>query len=58
MYYVNPIIKSFFRTNQPEGRGKYVRLDQNENPDGIPQWLFDRAMPLSDFEKKYMYDDK
>ena len=20
-------------------------------------WLFDRAMPLSDFEKKYMYDD-
>ena len=44
MYYVNPIIKSFFRTNQPEGRGKYVRLDQNENPDGIPQWLFDKAM--------------
>jgi histidinol-phosphate aminotransferase len=44
MYYVNPIIKSFLRTNQPEGRGKYVRLDQNENPDGIPQWLFDKAM--------------
>ena len=44
MYYVNPIINSFFRTNQPEGRGKYVRLDQNENPDGIPQWLFDKAM--------------
>jgi len=44
MYYVNPIIKTFFRTNQPEGRGKYVRLDQNENPDGIPQWLFDKAM--------------
>lgn len=44
MYYVNPIIKNFFRTNQPEGRGKFVRLDQNENPDGIPQWLFDKAM--------------
>ena len=44
MYYVDPIIKNFLRTRQPEGRGAYVRLDQNENPDGVPQWLFEKAM--------------
>lgn len=44
MYYVDPIIKSFLRTYQPEGRAPYVRLDQNENPDGLPQWVYDEAM--------------
>lgn len=44
MYYVDPVIKNFFRTKQPEGRGAYIRLDQNENPDGVPQWLFDETM--------------
>ena len=44
MYYVDPVIKDFMRTRQPEGRGSFVRLDQNENPDGVPSWLFDEAM--------------
>lgn len=44
MHYVNPIIKDLYRTPQPEGRAPYLRLDQNENPDGVPQWLFDEAM--------------
>ena len=44
MYYVDPVIKSFMRTRQMEGRGAYIRLDQNENPDGVPQWLFDETM--------------
>ncbi len=44
MYYVDPIIRNFLRTHQPEGRGAYIRLDQNENPDGVPQWLFDEVM--------------
>lgn len=44
MYYVDPIIKNLLRTNQPEGRGTYIRLDQNENPDGVPKWLFDEVM--------------
>lgn len=44
MYYVDPIIKNLYRYNQEEGRAKYIRLDQNENPDGIPQWLFDEVM--------------
>ncbi len=44
MHYVDPIIKDFLRTNQPEDRGAYIRLDQNENPDGVPKWLFKKAM--------------
>ena len=44
MYYVDPIIKNLFRYNQAEGRAKYIRLDQNENPDGVPKWLFDKVM--------------
>ena len=44
MYYVDPVIRGFLRTNQMEGRGAYIRLDQNENPDGVPQWLFDETM--------------
>lgn len=44
MYYVNPIIKDFIRTNQPEDRGGFIRLDQNENPDGVPKWLFKKAI--------------
>lgn len=44
MHYVNPVIKDIFRIPQPEDRSKYVRLDQNENPDGIPEWLFEDVM--------------
>lgn len=44
MHYVDLVIKNFLRTNQPEDRGSYIRLDQNENPDGLPKWLFDEAM--------------
>ena len=44
MIYVDEQIKNTYRGPQPEGRGAYVRLDQNENPDGVPQWLFDSVM--------------
>ena len=44
MLYVDPYVKDTFRKNQPEGRWPYIRLDQNENPDGVPQWLFDQVM--------------
>ena len=44
MIYVDERIKNTYRVPQPEGRSKYIRLDQNENPDGIPQWLFDKAI--------------
>lgn len=44
MIYVNEKIKNTFRVPQPEGRGKYIRLDQNENSDGVPSWLYDYVM--------------
>ncbi len=44
MIYANEKIRNTYRVPQPEGRGAYIRLDQNENPDGVPQWLFDAAM--------------
>ena len=42
--YVSPNIKNIERVPQPEGRADYLRLDQNENVDGVPQWLFDSVM--------------
>ena len=44
MIYVDEKIKNTYRVPQPEGRGAYIRLDQNENPDGVPKWLFDSVM--------------
>lgn len=44
MVYVNEKIKNTYRVPQPEGRGKYIRLDQNENSDGLPKWLVDSVM--------------
>ena len=44
MYYVDPIIKDFYRYGQPEGRWPYIRLDQNENPDGLPRWVYDEML--------------
>lgn len=58
MYYVNPVIKDFVRTNQPEGRGKYIRLDQNENPDGLPEWLFEEVMGKVTPELLAMYPEE
>lgn len=44
MFYVNERIKNAYRVAQPEGRAAYIRLDQNENPDGVSKWLFDSVM--------------
>lgn len=58
MYYVDPVIKTFHRTYQPEGRLPYIRLDQNENPDGVPRWLFDEAMARVTPEYLAMYPEE
>ena len=58
MYYVNPVIKNFVRTYQSEDRYGYVRLDQNENPDGLPKWLFDEAMSRITPEYIAMYPEE
>lgn len=44
MIYVNEQVKNTYRVPQPEGRSSYVRLDQNENPDGLPSWLFEKVI--------------
>ena len=58
MYYVDPVIKDFYRYGQPEGRFPYVRLDQNENPDGIPRWLYDEMISRLSPEYLSMYPEE
>ena len=58
MPYVDPYVKDTFRKNQPEGRWPYIRLDQNENPDGLPRWLFDRVMKDITPETLAMYPEE
>lgn len=58
MLYVDQYVKDTFRKNQPEGRWSYVRLDQNENPDGVPRWLFDIAMKDVTPETLAMYPEE
>ena len=58
MIYVDEKIRNTYRIPQPEGRGKYIRLDQNENPDGIPKWLFDIAMEKVTAEYLAIYPEE
>lgn len=44
MYYVNPNIKNLYRTSYSESRKNYVRLDMNENPEGLPTPFFEQVM--------------
>ena len=58
MVYVDPFVKETFRKNQPEGRKPFIRLDQNENPDGVPKWLFDNVMKDITPETLAMYPEE
>lgn len=58
MIYVNEKIKNTFRVPQPEGRGKFIRLDQNENSDGVPKWLYDIAMEKVSPEYMAIYPEE
>ena len=44
MIFVNEKIANTYRVPQPEGRGSFVRLDQNENCDGLPKWMVDSVL--------------
>lgn len=44
MYYVNPNIKDVIRIFPPQDRYGYVRLDMNENPEGLPQTFVDSVL--------------
>lgn len=52
MYYVNPNIKDVVRVFPPEDRYGYLRLDMNENPEGLPQGFVDEV--LKEFTPEFL----
>ena len=42
MYYVNPNVRDTMRIFPPQGRLGYMRLDMNENPEGLPEEVVSR----------------
>lgn len=44
MYYVNPNIKDVIRIFPPQDRYGYLRLDMNENPEGLPQTFVESVL--------------
>ena len=43
-YYVNEDIKNCFRIFSEEGRSAYLRMDMNENPEGLPKSFVDSVL--------------
>lgn len=43
-YYVNPNIKDLYRVKFHDERKPFLRLDMNENPEGIPEEIFREIM--------------
>lgn len=43
-YYVNEEIKNCVRVFSEEGRGEYLRMDMNENPEGLPKSFVDSVL--------------
>ena len=41
MYYVNEYIRDLYRVKFHDERGNVLRLDMNENPQGLPREIFD-----------------
>ncbi|WP_270504998.1 pyridoxal phosphate-dependent aminotransferase [Paraclostridium sordellii] len=52
MYYINPKIKSLYRTRYKESRKEFLRLDMNENPEGIPKQFLEKV--LSEITPEYL----
>lgn len=44
MYYINENIKNLYRVKFHDERGEVLRLDMNENPEGLPEVVFDAVM--------------
>jgi len=41
MYYINENVKNLYRVKFHDERGEVLRLDMNENPEGLPREFFD-----------------
>ena len=44
MYYVNENIKNIYRVKFHDERFNMLRLDMNENPEGLPREFFDAVI--------------
>ena len=44
MYYINKNMKDLYRVKFHDARGGVLRLDMNENPEGLPREIFDAAI--------------
>ena len=44
MYYVNENIRDCVRVYPEQGRRPYLRLDMNENPEGLPKAFVDSVL--------------
>lgn len=44
MYYINKNIKNLYRVKFHDQRADVLRLDMNENPEGLPKEIFDSVM--------------
>ncbi len=58
MYYLNENIKNTYRVKQNEPRAEYLRLDMNENPEGLPREFFDEVIKKITPELLAMYPEK
>lgn len=57
MYYVNPNIENLYRTSYQESRKDFIRLDMNENPEGLPSYFFEKVMAGITPEYAAMYPE-
>lgn len=44
MYYVNPSVKNLYRIFDQNARKNFIRLDLNENPEGLDQCIIDEVL--------------
>ncbi|GAB1157981.1 histidinol-phosphate transaminase [Paenibacillus illinoisensis] len=58
MYFVNPNVKNLYRTSYQESRKDFIRLDMNENPEGLPRNFFNKVMSSVSPEMISMYPEK
>ena len=58
MYYINKNIKDLYRVKFHDERSGVLRLDMNENPEGLPKEVFDAVIPKITPEYVATYPEK
>jgi len=57
MYRLKTGIEELYRVSPRQGRGSFLRLDMNENPEGLPREFFDRVISKLTPELLAMYPE-